>query len=181
MLASCIFASIAQFAPLPFPESRPILGICGALYFVLSGVLQLVTTYIDKDAIFLTMPLEASGEEGSGMKSTSSSSSHKNDLLTQFGVRVRTNFPRFSEFYTVILEIVVLDEQTKREVPPDKLPTASQTYSVGNFFDKEGYFYEIGIMEEVKTLFGRLEKGQYDKKPETTKATTTTTGKSKTE
>jgi Microsomal signal peptidase 25 kDa subunit (SPC25). len=57
MTVACIFAMIAQFSPLPFPESRPLLGICCAVYFMLSGVLQLITTFLDKDCILITKPL----------------------------------------------------------------------------------------------------------------------------
>lgn len=140
MAASCVFAMIAQFAPLPFPESRPVLGICGSLYFVLSGALQFITTYLDKDAIVWTVPCVA-------YKS--------NDTA----VCVRTNFPRFSEFYTVSIELVLKDAKGKLVPQP---PHVSQTWSVGRFFDKEGYFHEAGIMEECKQLMTRLEAGKYD-------------------
>jgi signal peptidase complex subunit 2 len=150
MTGSCFFAMIAQFAPIPFPESRPVLGICGSLYFVLSGILQFVTTYIDKDAILLT----TADTEGK----------HKNALLKQHGLRVRTNFPRFSEYYSVILEFA-----TPKDVSIPHF--VEETWSVGNFFDKEGHFYEAGIMEETRLLFGRLDAQKY----------TTTDTKKKTE
>lgn len=141
MLASCVFAMIAQFAPLPFPESRPVLGVCGSLYFILSGILQLVTTYVDQDAILWT---------------TTAASSYKGKPVA---VCVRSNFPRFSEFYTVSLEHVVKDEQGK--VLPNP-PRSSQTWSVGKFFDKEGYFHETGIMEETKKVLQTFQAGKYD-------------------
>jgi signal peptidase complex subunit 2 len=140
MAASCIFAMIAQFAPLPFPESRPVLGICGSLYFVLSGALQFITTYLDKDAIVWTTPCVTYKE-------------------TATPVCVRTNFPRFSEYYTVSIELVLKDDKGKLVTQP---PHVTQTWSVGQFFDKEGYFHEVGIMEECKKLMTRLEAGKYD-------------------
>lgn len=140
MTASCVFAMIAQFAPLPFPESRPVLGICGSLYFILSGLLQLITTYIDKDAIVWTLP--AVKHQG-----------------TDVPVCVRSNFPRFSEFFTVHMELVLKDE--KGTILPNP-PMVTQTWSVGQFFDKEGYFWEAGIMEETKKVLQRLEAGKYD-------------------
>lgn len=56
MFLSCVFAMIAQFFPIPFPDSRPLLGLCCAMYFILSTVLQLMITYIDKDVIMIGNP-----------------------------------------------------------------------------------------------------------------------------
>mmetsp|Transcript_22519 Transcript_22519/g.37247 ORF Transcript_22519/g.37247 Transcript_22519/m.37247 type:complete len:219 (-) Transcript_22519:43-699(-) len=148
MTVACLFACVAQFAPVPFPESRPILGTCCCLYFVLSGVLQLVTTIIDKDCILLTK----------------SSPSSKNANLKQYGVRVRTNLPRFSEYYTLILEF--------QNMPGT--PYVEQKWSVGKFFDVEGMFDEVGLMEAVKDVYVKLEAGQYENggKPESAKKKT---------
>lgn len=167
---------IAQFAPLPFPESRPVLGICGSLYFVLSGILQLITTYVDKDAILWTRPLaEATTQR---KQQQPQQPKHKQQPQQQpqqhqdCGICVRSNFPRFSEFYTVTLELVPpknkkvkkSDEQSasSSSSPPPPTLAVSQTWSVGNFFDKEGYFYETGVMEETRRLIARLEAGKYD-------------------
>jgi signal peptidase complex subunit 2 len=138
MIIACIFAVIAQFAPIPFPDSRPVLGICCCCYFVLSGVLQLITTFIDKDSILLTK----------------AHATTKNKDLLENGVRVRSQFPRFSEWYTVVLEYQGRDES----------PLVEQRWSVGQFFDKEGMFDEIGLQMEVEKLYFRLEQGKYDNK-----------------
>ena len=137
MVVACLFAVVAQFAPVPFPESRPLLGICCCCYFVLSGILQLITTFIDQDSILLSKPKKTS----------------KNKDLHTHGVRVRTQFPRFSEFFTVILEFQGREDS----------PLVEQRWSVGQFFDKEGFFDEIGLQKEVELLFNRLEQGKYDK------------------
>jgi signal peptidase complex subunit 2 len=136
MSVACGFACIAQFAPVPFPESRPILGTCCCLYFVLSGFLQLITTFVDKDCILLTKPA----------KST------KNANLKNYGIRVRTNLPRFSEYFTLILEF--------QKMP--NTPYVEQKWSVGQFFDVEGMFDEVGLMEAVKEVYKKLEAGQYE-------------------
>jgi signal peptidase complex subunit 2 len=140
MVAACLFAMVAQFIPVPFPDSRPILGVCCCCYFLLSGVLQLITTFIDKDSILLTKPLPAA-------------KTSNNDLQT-YGVRVRSQFPRFSEFYTVILEFQGMDNS----------PLVEQKWSVGQFFDKDGMFDEVGLQLEVEALFKRLESAKYDMK-----------------
>ena len=138
MIGACLFAVVAQFAPIPFPESRPVLGVCCCCYFLLSGVLQLITTFVDKDSILLTKP---------GKKEKT-----KNKDLLSHGVRVRSQFPRFSEFYTVILEYQGRENS----------PLVQQRWSVGQFFDKEGFFDEIGLQKEVESLYFRLEKGDYE-------------------
>lgn len=140
MVSACLFAMVAQFAPLPFPESRPILGACCCCYFILSGILQLITTFIDKDSILLTKPLP--------------STKTSNATLQKYGVRVRSQFPRFSEFYTIILEFQGMENS----------PNVEQRWSVGQFFDKEGMFDEIGLQQEVEALFLRLDSGKYDNK-----------------
>jgi signal peptidase complex subunit 2 len=143
MATACAFAMVAQFAPIPFPESRPLLGVCCCLYFALSGILQFITTFIDKDCILLTKPLlETEEEEGQ----------NNNTLLAKHGIRVRTNLPRFSEHYSVILEF----RNWKRS------PRVEQKWSVGQFFDVEGRFDQVGLVQAVEELYKRLEAGQYD-------------------
>jgi len=139
MTTACLFACLAQFAPVPFPDCRPILGVCCCMYFLLSGVLQLITTFVDKDCILLTKPMPATAEP-------------KNQTLKEYGIRVRTNLPRFSEFYTLILEFQSM---------PDS-PSVEQKWSVGNFFDVDGMFDEVGLVEAVKEVYRRLEAGKYD-------------------
>ena len=138
MALACLFAMLAQFSPVPFPESRPLLGICCCVYFMLSGLLQFITTFVDKDCILITKPLENSD----------------NVDLRSRGVRVRSNLPRFSEWYTVILEFQNM---------PDS-PHVEQKWSVGQFFDVEGMFDEVGLMQETEELYKRLEAGDYDDK-----------------
>jgi signal peptidase complex subunit 2 len=143
MTSACLFACIAQFAPVPFPDCRPILGVCCCMYFILSGILQLITTFIDKDCILLTQPLPAS----------------KNKNLNTYGIRVRTHLPRFSEFFTLILEFQKMPET----------PCVEQKWSVGQFLDADGMFDEVGLMEAVKEVYSRLEQGKYDAPDRSTK------------
>ena len=140
MTVACAFAMIAQFAPLPFPESRYILGGCCAAYFAISGILQLIVTFLDKDCILTTTILENPPKNG------------KNPNLSQYGLRIRTNMPRFSEFYTVIIEFEGLENS----------PSVSKTWSVGKFFDVDGMFDEYGLEDEVEALYKRFEAGQFD-------------------
>lgn len=138
MGAACIFAMLAQFSPIPFPESRPLLGICCCIYFALSGILQFITTFIDKDCILLTKAVETSS----------------NKDLQQYGIRVRSSLPRFSEYYTVILEF--------QDMPNS--PCVEETWSVGQFFDVDGMFDEVGLGTVVHELYKKLDAGDYTDK-----------------
>lgn len=145
MTLACLFAMVAQFAPVPFPESRPMLGVCCCLYFALSGLLQFISTAIDRDAIMLTRPCDDDDVYGK-----------KNSDMKKYGLRIRTSLPRFDEFFTLVIEFQGLKNS----------PYVKQTWSVGKFFDVEGMFDEIGLMEEVYCTFKRFEKGDYDKDTE---------------
>jgi len=163
MTIACVFAMIAQFAPLSFPDSRIIIGVCCASYFALSGILQLITTLIDQDCILLTRALPEEGkndDSDGGINEDTGKKIFRKDPkdirskeLFQYGVRVRSQFPRFSEWYIVILEFEKLANTPKVE----------QRWSVGQFFDKEGMFDEIGLQLEVEKLYRRLEDGDYEK------------------
>mmetsp|Transcript_3900 Transcript_3900/g.5757 ORF Transcript_3900/g.5757 Transcript_3900/m.5757 type:complete len:225 (+) Transcript_3900:37-711(+) len=137
MTSACLFACIAQFAPLPFPDSRPVLGICCCLYFILSGVLQMCVTFIDQDCILLTQPKKVGT---------------KNKNLEKYGIRVRAKMPKYSEFYTLILQFQNMENS----------PCVQQTWSIGNFFDIDGMFDEVALVEAVQGAYDRLEKGKYD-------------------
>lgn len=54
MFLSCVFAMIAQFYPMPFPDSRLLLAVCCGFYFIISGILQFIVVFIDKDTIVFT-------------------------------------------------------------------------------------------------------------------------------
>ena len=147
MATACIFAAVAQFGlASDFPKNRLWLGVCCASYFCISGILQLIMTFVDKDCIMMTKPLSDKEViklvKGGGNKE-----------MDKYGLRVRSQFPRFSEYYTVILEF-----QGK-----EKTEFVKGTWSVGQFFDVDGYFDEEGLMIEVEKLYRRFEAGKFDK------------------
>jgi signal peptidase complex subunit 2 len=86
---------VAQFYPMPFPDSRPLLGVCCAAYFIASSVLQFIVTYIEKDCIMTTNPiLEGAAEVN-----------NKTRAGGVHGIRICTNFPRFSYDYTISVQV----------------------------------------------------------------------------
>jgi len=146
MFLACCFAMVAQFAPIPFPESRPVLGVCGSAYFLLSGILQFIITFVDKDTILLTKPV--SSDDTRQEKRT-------NKMMKEHGLRVRSSLPRFSEWYSVSIEFQAKEKNWKS-------PLVEQTWSVGQFFDKEGYFDEVGLSQAIDKVFGRFESERYN-------------------
>mmetsp|Transcript_35316 Transcript_35316/g.59956 ORF Transcript_35316/g.59956 Transcript_35316/m.59956 type:complete len:249 (-) Transcript_35316:833-1579(-) len=148
MALACGFAAVAQFGlAADFPKNRLWLGVCCAAYFCISGILQLIMTFIDKDCIMMTKPLK----DANMIKLVKKSG---NKEMDKYGIRVRSQFPRFSEFYAVILEFQGKD-------PPSDF--VKGTWSVGQFFDVEGFFDEEGLMIEIENLYQRFEAGKFDK------------------
>lgn len=129
MVVACIFAMCAQFCPIPFPKCRPVLGVCCSGYFVFSGILQLVVKFLEKDTILVTKPR--------------GSSAH--------GLRVRTDFPRFQNDFTIIVQYDKPDSAEMKE-----------EHCVGKFFDADGYFWEQGLMDTVGKLVDKFESKKAD-------------------
>ncbi|KAJ1436850.1 microsomal signal peptidase 25 kDa subunit-domain-containing protein [Ochromonadaceae sp. CCMP2298] len=83
MVLSCVFAMVAQFYPIPFPESRPLLAVCCAAYFIISSVLQVFVTFVDKDTIMFTKP----------------------NKTFAHALEIRTCFPRFQEYFSLLVQL----------------------------------------------------------------------------
>ena len=58
MFLACAAALIAQFYPMPFPDSRLLLTLCCGTYFLISTVLQLIVTFVDKECVMVLKPKE---------------------------------------------------------------------------------------------------------------------------
>ena len=123
MIIACLFACAAQFNPIPFPRVRPILGVCCGGYFVFSGIHQLVVKYVERDIVLITHPKNA-----------------------DHGLRVRTDFPKFQDLFTIIVEYDT----------PDSLPF-EEKHCVGKFFDTGGYFWEAGFADCVQKMVAKFE------------------------
>lgn len=128
MFLSCVFAMIAQFYPIPFPDSRPLLGVCCAMYFILSSVLQFMITYIDKDIIMVSKPEKESGKV----------------------VVVRTSFPRFQEYFSLIIQ----HKDSATAV------TTAKMY-VGRYFTVKGEFDEAAYHKDVLLHMERFRQKKY--------------------
>ena len=78
----------------------------------------------------------------------------QNPKLSKYGLRIRTSLPRFSQYYTVTFELDVAPtskETSSPSVTPKCMVT--HTWSIGQFFDHQGYFDEIGFANAIEELF----------------------------
>mmetsp|Transcript_36828 Transcript_36828/g.46959 ORF Transcript_36828/g.46959 Transcript_36828/m.46959 type:complete len:184 (-) Transcript_36828:299-850(-) len=124
MTIACLFALAAQFWPVEFPESRPILFVCCASYFVLSGVLQCILSFIEKDCIFQT-------KEGNGYPA----------------LRICTNFQRFQEYF----EISVSEDVKDSPVSTSKIMIGNYFTAKGEYWE-EGFAKEVSkALEKFKS------------------------------
>ena len=139
MFLSCVFAMAAQFYPIPFPDSRPLLGVCCAMYFILSSVLQFMITYIDKDIIMVSKP----------------------DADTGKVMCVRTNFPRFYEYFSLIIQYQEPNIPGK-DHPPSA--TIAKMY-VGRYFTVKGEFDEAAYHRDVLIHMERFRTKKYQEFP----------------
>ena len=131
MFISCIFAVIAQFYPIPFPDSRPLLGVCCVGYFVLSGVLQFIELYMDEGLVMTVAPTEKSGN----MK-----------------LRIESKFPRFQEWFTISIKILENASSTKQG---DKNNLECTMY-VGRYFTTDGDYDQVSFARDVEKILNRF-------------------------
>jgi signal peptidase complex subunit 2 len=141
MFLSCVFATTAQFFPLPFPQNRPLLGVCCFSYGLLSSILQFIITFVDKDTIMVTKSSEKFPTE----------------------LCIRTSFPRFQDEF-------ILTVQKRDYKPPvgkerDQEPKFKQRdistvkMYVGRYFTFEGEFDEERFHYDVSQHIKKLENG----------------------
>lgn len=138
-------AALAHFYPAPFPENKEVLTWCAGGFFAINVLLYVVAVVVDKDYIaelVLGTPdeaklaareearqqREAKGKRSGGAKGKSSGSTPT--LKLPSNLKVRTDLPRYSDEYTMVLE-------------NDKGETlAEEMYSVGEFFTEKGEYAE---------------------------------------
>lgn len=125
MTFACVVALVAQFFPLELGYGRLVVGLCCALYFAASGILQVFIFYVDGDVIYTSLPDESRGG---------------NFLV------LRTDLERYEETYKIILEVRSASDRDK------VLSSQSCECSVGKFFTKEGEFYEAALDKEMEKL-----------------------------
>ena len=144
MFLSCVFAMVAQFYPKPFPENRPILGVCCAAYFILSTILQFIISYIDVDMVMTTLDKkEYNGDDEKSFK-------------TLPAIVVRTDFQKYQEWFTLKVHYTT----DKSDAKVNKRISVAKMY-VGKYFTEAGEFCEDVYVKDLKTHIKRFEEGRY--------------------
>jgi len=143
MFLACLFALGAQFCPIPFPESRLIVGACCASYFLLSGIVQYIISFIDCERILSTR----AGKAYVGGVVVS-----RKEPLT-----FRTKFDRFQEWFHFVIHRTG-DKGEGGEENPHR--TIGEMY-VGKYFTAGGDFDEDRWRQDVLTHIQRFEAGKY--------------------
>lgn len=169
MVVACLFAMVAQFYPMPFPESRPLLGVCCGAYFAASTVLQFIVTYVEKDCIMITGPVvDADGKpvplpERPEPADPNAPAPNKTRVGGELGLRICTNFPRFSYDYTVSVQQNLAENNswTAAASAPPPPNITSMRFKIHDYFTEDGLFdderFELNVMSVVKDY----EAGEY--------------------
>jgi signal peptidase complex subunit 2 len=142
MVVSCVFAMVAQFYPLPFPDSRPLLGVCCVGYFALSGILQFIITFVDDKTVMTTLPNNKCNVE----------------------LQIDTAFPRFQQYFTFSVQPVVkgrkfMDMILGNETPSDRKLEAKMY--VGRYFTEDGKYDQVGFARDIQKLMQKYQDGRY--------------------
>jgi Microsomal signal peptidase 25 kDa subunit (SPC25) len=106
MLLSVACGAIAQFYPLPFPQNRLILILCSISYFILSGVLQYIVIFVEKESIYRCKSTKTTTE-----------------------TVVRSKNPKYSDKLTITIESPANNVVLVHETSSGKFFTESGTFS----------------------------------------------------
>jgi signal peptidase complex subunit 2 len=158
MFVSCLFPVIAQFYPATFPDNRLVLGLCCGSYFFLSTVLQCIISYIDVDLIMTTMDRKeyaASDDKDSKDSNNSSSSTEKVLFKTHPAIAIRTDFPKYQEWFTLKVHYASDKDDARTNTR-----IASARMYVGKYFTEEGEFMEDVYARDLATHVRRFEEGK---------------------
>jgi len=148
---SAVGASLLSHVyPAPFPRNWWCLLFCCAFYFIMSGVLQLLLTFIELESILLLR--------------VDQKSKVSRDVR---GLNVSSSFPRFQNMYTLAITpvpgsgrgVVALARSPpfRPDLPEgnDSPHCLQQAWPVEHYFDEEGVFAEESFMEAVKEFLQR--------------------------
>jgi|TARA_B110000208_G_C11513978_1_gene338078 hypothetical protein len=118
MTFACLIALLAQFFPLnKFWFGRYLVGFCCAMYFVASGILQLVFWFVDKDIVLTTLPDPKNGDKV---------------------LRLRTNMERHKTDCLLIVETLTKEGELIGKA-------TEKTVAIADYFNEQGEFYEAAL------------------------------------
>jgi hypothetical protein len=129
MAVASLSALVAQFYPLPFPENRALLGACVLVYFGLSGVYQVMASFLDRDYVFAARARRGAGA-GAGAGGASA--------VRRPPVVLRSMMEKHSDVYRAVVEC------------PSGREVARLECSVGAYFTARGAFAERAFERTVR-------------------------------
>mmetsp|Transcript_10159 Transcript_10159/g.11655 ORF Transcript_10159/g.11655 Transcript_10159/m.11655 type:complete len:187 (-) Transcript_10159:177-737(-) len=135
MVLACCAGLTAQFYPLPFPESTPVVTVCCAVYGCVMVLLQLIAWIVEKDYIMF-----------------GNYQNESKDSITINKLKVKSTFPSFQEIYTLTFE--VYDGKNK------KVDSSELKSSVGAYFSESGEFDRHTLKADLQKALKRLKSKQ---------------------
>lgn len=143
---------VSHIFPAPFPKNWWVLLGCVAWYFIGSGILQLLLSFVELESIVL---LRYKGKERAAGRAA--------------GINVSSHFPRYQDVFTLGItplpssSLGLLFAPKFKPNPPEEgapSPPRDHTqihWSVSEFFDEEGVFYEEKCMDMVRQFLETYE------------------------
>lgn len=142
-LLACVAVAVSHFAPVPFPDSIPLLWACIAAYSACALYLQYVFFFVEGDTLL------RSKEKKRGLQP-----------MQYFPATLfRAEMGRFEPEYRLVAELV--DKEAFGEVEEELKLTAT------DYFDSNGAFYHREFSDAVLGLCERIHKRAVDKRPKT--------------
>ena len=151
-IASC-FALTAQFYPLPFPKNRILIGICVGIYFFISGILQFIITFIDKNHIIKTAYMNKSYVHGNV---------HGNGKILPIreSILFSSVLEKYEYYYKLNLHAVNTSDEYDVNGNGNSKVTVGEFY-IGKYFTETGDFDEKRYWIDIKSLIKLYCNGKY--------------------
>lgn len=143
-------SGVSHAYPATFPKNWLVLLLCCAWYFGMSGILQLLLSFVELESVVV---LRGKGTKLDGSRAD--------------GINVSSHFPRFQEIYTLGVTPVPGSATSLHRAPrfrPDVAGGNTEAYclqrswSVEAFFDEEGIFAEEAFMQVVKDFVSEYQQ-----------------------
>mmetsp|Transcript_20595 Transcript_20595/g.53215 ORF Transcript_20595/g.53215 Transcript_20595/m.53215 type:complete len:234 (-) Transcript_20595:102-803(-) len=133
-------ALVSHVYPRPFPQNWHVLLACCAWYFLMSGVLQFLLSYVELEAFLQLKPKpQPHAQQKPGV-----------------GLNVASSMPRFTDVYTLALtplpggSLRMWAAPTYRHGAPPSEGVHTLEVSVTRYFDEDGVFYEGAFGADVR-------------------------------
>jgi hypothetical protein len=157
-IVSIAVGALSHLAPIPFPESVPLIIACIAIYYACCGVLLYISRIVEADSFLEVTFIPQSSRDSSasgaaeGKAKVSAAQSRAAEGKT---VRFTASVDRFDPHYKIRAQIV----------KPSKVPLLAstalgkpieKTFFFGDFFSERGLVYPPALKAEVSKILKEL-------------------------